>query len=540
MAATIAKTQITDPEQLGYTTMVETGDEMIATEICGLHIHAFADQLKPELSRLSSVIQRMKGRRQAVWSHLYDRHVPVSDAKMLGFTIAAGVLAALILVAAVASVGGHATTFYLFGSGLLTSLVLGVALTGIATASGYQAYEKLFVRHKAAEAIVIVAAFVFCFWGLLQLAQARGTMVDKLTASASAKSFVDDNTTEDVTADPARADDSAEQRVRNLLGSAMVKIMLSADIILGILLGLFTKIRTNEDFVAWQDLRKTASIVEQLEERSNELLSSVEIAKKRCMAGILRGKHIQRKRPVPYHQVLSVVLVVLFLAVSPVFAQTINRHEGILIDVSGSIGKGGANSELFHEYLFAARKLLLTEPPNSRVWVSVITTESFGSVRSLVKGWTPEAQGVFMDNLNRARHQLAASFEAKSVGLSPTGAGTDVIGGLWQLKTLLESDTKSSSDADLKTIWIFSDMMNESANLNMPALLPAGPEKMMEQTKANGLIVPLTGYKVYALGASPAGLTPQAWNALKRFWTFYFREAGAELVSYSVECDAQR
>jgi hypothetical protein len=155
-------------------------------------------------------------------------------------------------------------------------------------------------------------------------------------------------------------------------------------------------------------LRKTASILERLEERSNELLSSVEIAKKRCMAGILRGKHIQRKRPVPYHQALSVVLVVLFLAVSHVFAQTINRHEGILIDVSGSIGKDGANNELFRAYLFAVKKLLLTEPPNSRVWVSVITTESFGSVRSSVKGWTPNAQGVFTDDLNRARHQLAA------------------------------------------------------------------------------------------------------------------------------------
>lgn len=48
-------------------------------------------------------------------------------------------------------------------------------------------------------------------------------------------------------------------------------------------------------------------------------------------------------------------------------------------------------------------------------------------------------------------------------------------------------------------------MMNESANLNMPALLPAGPEKMLERARANGLIVPLRGYKVHVLGASPAG-----------------------------------
>ena len=540
MRSTILKTQRTDFEELGYQTMVETGDEMITRNICWLHIHAFADELKPKLSRLSSVIQQAKDRRQSLWSHLYDRHEPVSDATMLGLTVARGILVVMIVVASVASAGGHAMTFYLFGSGLAISVVLGVALTGIATASGYQAYEKILVRHRVAEGIVILTAVALCFWGLLQMAQARGTMVEKLAASTSAKSFVDDNVADDVPAEPARSDGSAEQRVRGLLGSAMVKIMLSADIILGILLGLFVKIWTNEDFVAWHDLKKTAKNLGPLEERSNELLSSVEIAKKRCMAGILRGKHVRRKKCVPYHQALPFLLVVLFLAASPVFAQTINRHEGILIDVSGSIGKGGTNDDLFREYLFSVKKLLLTEPPNSRVWVSVITTESFGSVRSLVKGWTPDAQGVFTDDLDRARHQLAANFEAKSAGLTPTAAGTDIMGGLWQLKASLESGSGGNSDGVSKTIWIFSDMMNESANFNMPALLPAGPEKMIERAKANGLMVPLAGYGVYVIGASPAGLSPQVWNALRTFWTLYFREAGAELVTYSAECSVER
>jgi hypothetical protein len=540
MRSAILKKKKIDFEELGYQTMVETRDEVIAKDICGLHIHALALELNPQLLRLSSDIEQKKGRWQSLWSHLYDRHTPVSDAKILGLAIAAGILAVMVVVASVASVGGHAMTFCLSGSGLPISLILGLVFTGIATASGYQAYEKIFVRHKAAEGIVILAAFALCFWGLLQMAQARGTMVEKLSTSTSAKSFVDDNVTEDVPAEPTRSDDSGEERVRGLLGSAMVKIMLSADIILGILLGLFVKIWTNEDFVAWHDLKKTAKNLGPLEERSNELLSSVEIAKKRCMAGILRGKHVQRKKCVPYHNVLPILLVVLFLAVSPLFAQTINRREGMLIDVSGSIGKGGANGELFREYLFGVKNLLLTEPPNSRVWVSVITTESFGSVRSLVKGWTPDAQGVFTDDLNRARHQLAANFEAKSAGLTPTAAGTDIIGGLWQLKALLESGSKGSSDTVSKTIWIFSDMMNESANFDMPALLPAGPEKMVERTKANGLMVPLTGYRVYVVGASPAGLSPQAWNAMRTFWTLYFRNAGAELVSYSAECSVER
>jgi hypothetical protein len=35
----------------------------------------------------------------------------------------------------------------------------------------------------------------------------------------------------------------------------------------------------------------------------------------------------------------------------PVRGQVAQRKEAILIDVSGSIGKGGRNSELFREYL---------------------------------------------------------------------------------------------------------------------------------------------------------------------------------------------
>ena len=540
MKLTILKKKKIDYEELGYQTMAETGDEGIAKEICGLHIHALALKLSPKLARLSSSIKEKRGRRESLCSHLYERHVPVSDAKILGLAIAASILAVMTIVAAVASLGGHAMAFYLFGTGMPASLLMGVVLTGIATASGYQAYERILVRHKLLEGIVIFAAFALCFWGLLQVAQARGTMVEKLATSTPAKSFVYDNAAEDIPAEPAHGEESGEQTVRGLLGSAMVKIMISADLILGLLLGVFVKIWTNDDFVAWHDLKKTAKSLRPLEEQSNEIESSIAIAKRHCMAGILRGKHVQRKKCVPYHKVLPILLVVLLLALPHSFAQTINRHEGMLIDVSGSIGKGGTNDDLFREYLFSVKKLLLTEPPNSRVWVSVITTESFGSVRSVVKGWTPDAQGVFTDDLNRARRQLAASFEAKSAGLTPTASGTDIIGGLWQLKALLESGSKSNPGAVSRTIWIFSDMMNESPSFNMPALLPEGPDKMVERTKANGLLVPLAGYRVYVVGASPAGLSPQTWNAIKTFWTLYFREAGAELVSYSAECSVER
>ncbi|SRR5258708_23696990 len=125
--------------------------------------------------------------------------------------------------------------------------------------------------------------------------------------------------------------------------------------------------------------------------------------------------------------------------------------------------------------------------------------------------------------------------------MSPEAQGTDIIGGLWHLKTLFESNPKSdTSDVVSKTIWIFSDMMNETKDFPMPALLEMGPEQMLERAKANGLLVPLNGYKVYIYGASPSGLTPQAWVSIKNFWTMYFSAVGAELDLYSAECSPQR
>jgi hypothetical protein len=197
------------------------------------------------------------------------------------------------------------------------------------------------------------------------------------------------------------------------------------------------------------------------------------------------------------------------------------------------------SNELFRQYLISTKKLLLTETPSTRIWVSSIAVDSFGGDGTLLRGWTPEAHGVFTDDLNRARRELASAFEQKSSGLRPVASGTDIFGALWHFSALFESAGKSGKGLP-KTIWIFSDMMNETNIFQMPTLLSLGPEQMLERAKTNGLIVPMNGYKVYVYGATPNGLSPQAWLAVKNFWTLYFQAAGAELVTYSPECDVQR
>jgi hypothetical protein len=95
---------------------------------------------------------------------------------------------------------------------------------------------------------------------------------------------------------------------------------------------------------------------------------------------------------------------------------------------------------------------------------------SFGGVREIVKGWTPQAHRV-TDDLTRARRQLASTFEARSSGMSPVARGADIVGALWHLKALFESD---QAHGQTRTIRIFSDTVSETPNFNMPALLSSG------------------------------------------------------------------
>jgi|SRR5882724_1648066 len=227
-------------------------------------------------------------------------------------------------------------------------------------------------------------------------------------------------------------------------------MMIAADLMLGFLVGQLSRMHIDEDYAAWRKLLKTAELDIQIKERISELRSSIDIAQKLCMAGILRALNQRRKRKPAYHGELGVVAFILFslAAVHVSHAQTIERYEGILIDTSASIAKGGAGDELFREYLTSTRKLLLTEPANSRIWVSSIGDDSFGGAHAIAKGWTPDGRGVFTGNLNRAQHQLVASFEARSSAIAPM-AGTDIFGGLWHLKALFGSSPKSDESSAL-------------------------------------------------------------------------------------------
>ena len=240
MNSQIAKKNI-DFERLGYETMLATGDAIATQNICGLHIHALNDEIQTEVSYVEAKISQVRKGAAALHVWLYEGSQAVCDAAMMARTVAVKVLIALTAVVGVASVVSHIVTFNSFGYPLMFSLLLGLTVTVVAIASGHQMFEKILVRKKELEAVVICAAFLLCCWGLLELNQARALMMNKVSADASASSatssYVEDAAADSTSGDPAQPAQSDEQKTGEMLGAAIRKIMFAADLMLGFLLG---------------------------------------------------------------------------------------------------------------------------------------------------------------------------------------------------------------------------------------------------------------------------------------------------------------
>ncbi len=80
---------------------------------------------------------------------------------------------------------------------------------------------------------------------------------------------------------------------------------------------------------------------------------------------------------------------------------------------------------------------------------------------------------------------------------------------------------------------IFSDMIEDSESYNFEAvkLTDQKIKEIIGKEKNRGMIAELSGVRVYVTGAQARSL--EMYNSIKKFWTEYFKESGAELVEYS-------
>jgi len=531
-----------DFENYGADTMRKCWDVGQAANICAPTLVAYALRLKPLLQKQQSEEMTMKHQDRSLHSTLYERPIPVSDAQMLAHSRKLEIVALFAILTGIVCLVGNTATFYLMGADLPLAVAGAIGMTGLPIGIGHLGYEWIISTSKFLKRLIVFLAVVLAAAGIVITGHARGEMIDRSITTPTVSSYVDgDASDNDQPIDEHKSNPGSEENIRRSLGEGIFLIVLAAELGLAYLVGWFIELYGDSDNTAWRRLQRIREELSEMQRKISELTHAPEVAKKCCLAGILAAEVSRPRRHPPYHQALTLLLALSFIVATPVHAQTVAHYDGILIDTSASISRGGRTTGLFKQYLIGARRLLKTEPPNTRVWVFSISSDSFGGAHELLKGWTPDARGVFTDDLNRARIELASAFEEKSSGLAPVASATDIFGGLWHLKAVFESDSKQGSATSVpKSIVVFSDMMNETKSFLMPELIEMGPEKMLERAKSNGLLVPLHGYRVYVYGASTEGLNPKSWNIVKSFWIAYFQTVGAELVSYSADCDVSR
>lgn len=533
-----AKARPQEFELFGFKTRIVCSTRQDAIDQCGLHLYAYEQELQALIREANTQARDAQYKRNALHSSLYGRIIPASDPRMLSQERRIVVAAIFATFAVTGCFGANLATFVLAGA-VISASFLALGITIFPVVAGHLAFESVVSKSRRLFNLVALGIVVLIGAGFIKVGLGRRDLTERAIAAPSTSSYVEgDDSTGDASRQEPAPQTSSELNTKRALSDGAFFFIIAAELAAGLFIGQIVHWATEEDYVVWKHIKKLGDIIVLLERKLADLISRPEIAKKYCMAGILRAENTRPKPQPPYHRALTVIVTSILVLGVHAWAQTIDHYQGILIDASASISRSGKTNTLFHEYLIATKDLLLREPPSSRVWVSTISTDSFGT-QEILKGWTPESHGVFTDDLNRARRQLASAFETKSAAMSPISSATDIFGGLWHIKALIESYSGSAS-VPSKEIWIFSDMMNETKEFSMPELVALGPGQMLERIKAEGLLIPLKGYVIHACGAATAGMSPKEWMIVKDFWTNYFNASGADLASYSTQAECSK
>jgi len=201
----------------------------------------------------------------------------------------------------------------------------------------------------------------------------------------------------------------------------------------------------------------------------------------------------------------------------------------ILLDLSGSsLSKDYKGEEEFQKNLKVIPEIIKQLKPNTFLRVIAIKEMSFGKPFIIIEGLIPAERGVFNEKEAKAKLSLIKCWEK----LKPEKANfkrTDIFGSL-----VLASNLFTDKDGITKIIIILSDMREcgREFDLEKPASIDI---KILEKIKDSGLIPSLKGVKIWVLGVHSSGKTEVYWKTLKEFWLRYFEQAGANIISYSMD-----
>src|SRR5207245_165182 len=131
---------------------------------------------------------------------------------------------------------------------------VGVIGTTLVTVVGWLAHAKLLAKHALLDTVVVLIISGLLVSALLDFGRGRGQMTEVLTTTPESNSFVDDTpAATQLAAREVHQDEEkpSEKGIRGLFSDAMTKLTIVADVAVGLLLGAFLTLRSDDDFAGW-------------------------------------------------------------------------------------------------------------------------------------------------------------------------------------------------------------------------------------------------------------------------------------------------
>ena len=225
---------------------------------------------------------------------------------------------------------------------------------------------------------------------------------------------------------------------------------------------------------------------------------------------------------------LVAIAVSVFMARCAVAEPQLNLVIAVDLTLSVAVHAPGQPSE-FQKNIDAVAKVLIQVPASSHVTIIGITDQSFAQPDILLSASVPDDPGYFGERLIAARNELVRAWKSRSHRLQPNFPRTDILGAMFLASQVFAGQLV----AHHQILIIFSDMRNTTPELNLDS--PEGATQfswaLMKRTIP---VADLCSIGVQVLGVDAAGKSIDYWSKLRDSWTMYFRDAGADLKSYSV------
>jgi hypothetical protein len=403
--------------------------------------------------------------------------------------------------------------FYCIGIAIATPFLVEVALDKLAS-------EKL-IR------VLLTVSSVVALVSLMTLAVIRGQLLARHSQEDSAAVTIDGEEPETKQAKTTFYDDTVP-----LLQIVMVLLAFSMEVGAGIALHEAERVSGNLGERYHELQRAVEDSGRKLAERAQEILT-LQNEPERFAAKFWRDFHLAvlRRSVGNTTKAFMVGALGLLLFFAPRAMAERPLELVVLIDLSRSVGVKGADSRSeFQKNAAAVSQVLRQVPAGAHVTVVGVTDDSLGQPYILLSATVASDPGYFGEKLATAQQRLENAWKSRSRDLAPTFPATDLFGALIVASQIFQRAGASRRDM----LVIFSDMWQETGELNFGRLRqPCAPE-VMERVKAQKLLANLMDADVYALGTDAPGRTKSEWACVHEFWAQYFAAAGGAVRQYSV------